>query len=58
MTAPAARLCRLCRRPLIRMDLVAPGKRLPLWMCGHCDKGTGIDVGPPILISYLRKGSA
>jgi hypothetical protein len=58
VTRAAARSCRLCRRPLIRMDLVAPGKRLPLFMCGFCDKGPGLDVGPPVLIDYLRKGSA
>jgi hypothetical protein len=49
-----ANVCR-CKRPLIRMDLVSPGKRLPLVLCAYCDMGTPA-AGPPILMEYLRKG--
>lgn len=51
---PARREC-VCKRPLIRMDLVALGTHTPLVLCGYCDMGRP-DAGPPILMTYLRKG--
>lgn len=53
-TDPAVRTCR-CKRPVIRMDLVALSKHTPLILCAYCDMGRP-DAGPPVLLTYLRKG--
>lgn len=53
---PYSKDCTCCAgRKMLPMARAGTDGPHPLWLCLYCDMGAAA-AGPPILMSYLRKG--